>query len=71
MEQGSSALSKDLTLGLKHGRVDLFVLVDNVDGRANGIGKVDDFLGAHVPPHLDAFGLELGGIDNGSTQLHV
>ena len=67
MEQGSSALAKDLALGLKHGRVDLSILVDDVDGRASSIGKVDDFLGAHVPPHLDAFGLELGGVDNGFT----
>ena len=65
LEQGSSALAKDLTLGLKHGRVNLPILVDNVDGRASGIGKVDDLLGAHVPPHLDTFGLELGGVDNG------
>ncbi len=71
MEQGSSALAKDLALGLKRGRVDLSVLVDNVDGRASGVGKVDDLLGAYVPPHLDAFGLELGGVDNGSTQFHV
>ncbi len=63
MEQGSSALAKDLALGLKRGRVDLSVLVDNVDGRASSIGKIDDLLGAHVPPHLDAFGLELGGVD--------
>ncbi len=71
MEQGSSAHAKDLALGLKHGRVDLSVLVDNIDGGSSGVGEVDDFLGAHVPPHLDAFGLELGGVDNGPTQLHV
>ncbi len=67
LEQGSSALAKDLALGLKHGRVDLSVLMDNVDGQASGIGKVDDLLGGHVPPHLDALGLELGGVDNGPT----
>jgi hypothetical protein len=72
LEQDSSALAKDLALGLKHGHVDLSVLVDNVDGGASSIGKVDDLLGAHnVPPHLDAFGLELGGVDNGPTRLHV
>ncbi len=71
LEQGSSALAKDLALCLKHGRVNLSVLVDNVDDRASSIGKVDDFLGAHVPSHLDAFGLELGGVDNGPTRLHV
>jgi hypothetical protein len=48
LKQGSSALAKDLTLGLKHGSVDLSVLVDNIDGRASSVGKVDDFLGAHV-----------------------
>jgi hypothetical protein len=57
LEQGSSVLAKDLTLGLKHGCIDLSILVDNVDGGASGIGKVDDLLGAHVPPHLDALGL--------------
>jgi hypothetical protein len=71
LEQGSSALAKDFALGLKHGSVDLSLLVDNIDGGSSSIGKVDDFLGAHVPPHLDAFGLELGGVDNSSTQLHV
>jgi hypothetical protein len=30
-EQGSSALTKDLALGLKHGRADLSVLMNNVD----------------------------------------
>jgi hypothetical protein len=39
--------------------------MDDSDGQASGIGKVDDLLTAHVPPHLDAFGLELGGVDNG------
>ncbi len=67
LEQGSSALAKDLALGLKRGCVNLSILVDNVDGRASSIGKVDNFLGAHVPPHLDAFGLELGGVDHGPT----
>ncbi len=71
MEQSSSALAKDYTLGLKHGSGDLSILVDNIDGGSSGIGKVHDLLGAHVPPHLDAFGLELGGVDDGSTQLHV
>jgi hypothetical protein len=71
LEQGSSALAKDLALGLKRGRVNLSVLVDNIDGGSSGVGKVDDLLGAHVPPHLDAFGLELGGVDNGPTQLYV
>ncbi len=71
MEQGSSALAKDLALGLKHGCVDLYVLVDDIDGGSGGVGKVDDLLGAHVPPHLDAFGLELGGVDDGPTRLHV
>ncbi len=71
MEQGSSALAKDLALGLKRGRVDLSVLVDDVDGRASSVGKVDDLLGAHVPPHLDTFGLELSGVDNSPTRLHV
>ncbi len=56
LEQGSSALAKDLALGLKHGSVDLSILVDNIDGGFSGIGIVDDFLGAHVPHHLDAFG---------------
>ena len=65
--QGSSALAKDFALGLKCGHVDLSVLVNDIDGGSSGIGKVDDLLGAHVPPHLDAFGLELGGLDNGST----
>jgi hypothetical protein len=45
--------------------------MDDVDGGASGIGKVDDLLGAHVPPYLDALGLELGGIDDSSTWLHV
>jgi hypothetical protein len=63
LEQGSSALAKDLTLGLKHSRVDLPVLVDDVDGGSRGVGEVDDLLGAHVPSHLDALGLELGGVD--------
>ncbi len=45
--------------------------MENIDGGSSGIGKVDDLLGAHVPPHLDVFGLELGGVDDGSTQLHV
>ncbi len=47
--------------------------MDNVNGGSSGIGKVDDLLGAHVhvPPHLDTFGLELSGVDDGSTQLHV
>jgi hypothetical protein len=67
LEQGSSTLAKDLTLGLKRGRVDLTVLMDNVDGQASNVGKVDDLLGAHVLPHLDAFGLELSGVDNGPT----
>ncbi len=49
----------------------LSILVDNIDGGSSSIGKIDDLLGAHVPPHLDAFGLELGGVDNGPTQLHV
>ncbi len=71
MEQGPSALAKDLTLGLKDGRVDLSVLVDNVDGRSSGVGQVDDLVGAHVPPHLDAFGLELSGVENGPARLHV
>jgi hypothetical protein len=71
LEQGSSALAKNLALGLKCGRVNLSVLVDNVDGGSSGIGEVDDLLGAHVPPHLDTFGLELGGADDGPTQLHV
>ena len=71
MEQGSSALAKDLALGLKCGSVDLSVLVVDIDGGSSGIGKVDDLLGAHVLPHFDAFGLELGGVDDGSTQLHV
>ncbi len=71
MEQGSSVLAEDLTLGLKHGHVDLPVLVDDVDGGAGGIGKVDDLLGAHVPSHFYAFGLELSGVDDGSTRLHV
>ncbi len=71
MEQGSSALAKDLALGLKRGHVDLSVLVDDVDGGSSGIGEVDDLLGAHVPPHLDAFGLGLGGVDDGPTQIHV
>jgi hypothetical protein len=71
LEQGSSALAKDIALGLKRGRVNLSILVENVDGRASGIGKVDNLLSAHVPPHLDAFGLELSGVDHGPTQLHV
>jgi hypothetical protein len=71
LEQGSSALARDLALGLKRGCVDLSVLVDDVDGRASSIGKVDDLLGAHVSPHLDTFGLELSGVDNGPTRLHV
>ncbi len=60
-------LQKDLSLGLKHSSVDLSVLVDNIDGGPSDIGKGDDLLDAHVPPHLDAFGLELGGVDDGST----
>jgi hypothetical protein len=71
LEQGSSVLAEDLTLGLKRDHVDLPVLVDNVDGGAGDIGKVDDLLGTHVPSHFDAFGLELSGKDDGSTQLHV
>jgi hypothetical protein len=71
LEQGSSALAKDFAVGLKHGSFDLSILVDNVDGGSSGIGKVDDLLGVHVPPHLDASGLELGGVDDGSTQLHI
>ncbi len=71
LEQGSSALATDFALGLKCGSVNLSLLVDDIDGGSSGIGKVDDLLGAHVPPHLDAFGLELGGVDNGSTRLHV
>ncbi len=71
LEQGYSALAKDLALGLKHGHVDLCALVDNIDGGSSSIGEVDDLLGAHVPPHLDAFGLELGGVDDSPTQLHV
>jgi hypothetical protein len=71
LEQGSSVLVEDLTLGLKRDHVDLPVLVDNVDGGAGGVGKVDDLLGTHVPSHFDAFGLELSGVDDGSTQLHV
>jgi hypothetical protein len=69
LKQGSSALAKDLTLGLKRGHVNLSVLMDNIDGQTStsSVGKVDDLLGAHVPPHLDAFGLELGGVDNGPT----
>ncbi len=71
MEQVSSVLAEDLTLGMKCDHVDLSILVDDVDGRAGGIGKVDDLLGTHVPSHFDAFSLELGGVYNGSTQLHV
>ncbi len=71
MEQGPSVLTKDLVLGLKRGHVDLPILVNNVDGRASGIGKVDYLLGAHVPPHLDSFSFKLSGVDNGPTQLHV
>jgi hypothetical protein len=71
LERGSSALAKDFALGLKRGSVDLSILVGDMDGGSSGISKVDDFLGAHVPPHLDAFGLELGGVGDGSTQLHV
>ncbi len=67
LEQGSSALAKDLALGLKRGHVDLSVLVDDIDGGSSGVGEVDDLLGAHVPPHLDAFGLELGGVGDGPT----
>jgi hypothetical protein len=26
-------------------------------GGASGVGKVEDLLGAHVPPYLDALGL--------------
>ncbi len=33
--------------------------------------KLIIFLGAYVPPHLDAFGLELSGVDNGPTRLNV
>ncbi len=57
LEQGSSALAEDLALGLEHGRINLAILVDNVDGGASGVGKVDALLGAHVPPHLDILGL--------------
>ncbi len=71
LEQGPSVLAENLTLGLKRDHVDLSVLVDNVDGRASGVGKVDDLLGAHVPSHFDAFSLELDGVDDGSTRLHV
>ncbi len=71
MEQGSSALAKDLALGLMHGRVDLSILVDDIDGGSSDVGKVDDLLGAHMPLHLDALGLDLGGVDIGPTQLHV
>ncbi len=71
MEQGSSALAEDLALGLKCDHVDLSVLMDDVDGRAGGVGKVDGLLGAHVPSHFDAFSLVLGGVDDGSTRLHV
>ncbi len=71
LEKGSSVLAEDLALGLKHDHVDLPVLVDDVDGRAGGIGKVDDLLGAHVPSHFDTFSLELGGVDDSSTRLHV
>ncbi len=67
MEQGSSVLAEDLTLGLKRDHVNLPVLVGDVDGGAGGIGKVDDLLGTHVPSHFDAFGLELNGVDDGST----
>ncbi len=56
---------------LLHGSVDLSLLVDNIDGGSSSIGKVDDLLDAHVPPHLDTFGLELGGVDDGSTRLYV
>jgi hypothetical protein len=58
-------------MGLNHGRVDLPVLVDNFDCQSSSVGKVHDLLVAHVPPHLDTFGLELGGVDDGPTQLHV
>jgi hypothetical protein len=51
LEQGSSALAKDLALGLKRGRVDLSVLVDDIDGGSSSIGKVDDLLGAHDMCH--------------------
>ncbi len=71
MEQGFSVLAEDLTLGLKQDHVDLLVLVDDFDGGAGGVGKVDDLLGTHVPSYFDAFGLELSGVDDGSTQLHV
>ncbi len=71
LEQGPRFLTKDLALGLKRGRVDLSVLVYDDVGRASGVGKVDNLLGAHVPPHLDAFGLELSGVDNGPPRLHV
>ncbi len=63
--------AEDLTLGLKHDHVDLPVLVDNDDGGAGSVGKVDGLLGTHVPSHFDAFGLELSGVDNGPTRLHV
>jgi hypothetical protein len=65
------ALAEELELGLELGRINLAVLVDHDDVRDRGIGKVDDLLGAHVPPHLDALGLQLGNVYNGSTQLHV
>ncbi len=71
MEQGSSALAKDLALGLKCGRVDVSILVEDIDGGSSGIGKVDDSLGAHVPHHHDTFDLELSGVDDGPTRLHV
>jgi hypothetical protein len=57
LEQGSSALAEYLALSLKGGRIDLAILVGNIDGGAISIGKVDDLLGAHVPSHLDALGL--------------
>jgi hypothetical protein len=62
LEKSSSALAEELPLGLEHGRIDLAALVDDVNGGASSVGEVDDFLGAHVPPYLDALGLQLGDV---------
>ncbi len=45
--------------------------MDDVDGGASGICEIDDLLGANMPSHFDAFGLDLSNVDDSYIEFHV
>jgi hypothetical protein len=67
----SSGRAESLACRRECGRIDLAILLNDVDRCASNICKMRDLLGPRGPSHLDAFCLQFRDVDDGPVGFHV